>query len=273
MLKPSIMALLAGVSLLPCVSQAAGPYFGVSGTYADRSAYSDVDSAWGGKAVVGYRFAPIPIFLEASWIDTGKADIDDTGIGATLRFTGYTLGAGYFWQVTPTGSGFWLRGAYYDGDSKVAAPGYGSIKTSANGGSVGLGVQLKFNDYVGLRFEYETLFETKDFASDEDVDIASIGLVFEFPTKRSAAPARAAAPTSWQTTPMAAPATAAMPPPSPPPPAAPLKTQPRVASQTELVIPAGEVPSQGTAFSNREGDWRFVEYQGQTGWVLIRPAR
>ncbi|WP_366514991.1 outer membrane beta-barrel protein [Solimonas terrae] len=287
-----VSSLLAGLFLLPAAAHAGVPYFGGSGVYAERPAYNDINGSFGGKVFAGYRFEPVPIFLEASYLDTGKADIDDTG-GATLNFSGYTLGAGYFFPLSPSGSGFWLRGAYYDGHTKVALDG-DSAKISASGFEIGFGGDWKFNDWVGLRFEIEDLLQTKDFADNENVEVGSIGLVFTFPTQ--AAPVRLPPPPQQNGYPTGyVPPAAIVAPPAPPAPpaveaapsasvAAPviappspmsssggqaLKTQPRIGSETELVIPAGVALKASGQMSNPEGDWIFVEYNGQTGWVLV----
>lgn len=302
MLKPLITAAVAATVCMPCVSLAAGPYFGASGLYAERPAYSNVDGSFGGKIYAGYRFSS-PVFVEASYLDTGKADVNDTAPEGKLKFSGYTLGAGWFAELSPSGSGYWVRGAYYNGDSQAYLDGYsGSVKQSTSGVEVGAGGQWKFNDWVGLRFEYEVLIQPKDFSDNENLDLLSLGLVFEFPTASATRPASRASSSSEpftypagyvppaadaasvapDATATAAEASAEASAPTLPTPngsttaAAPeraLKTQPRMASQTELMIPMDELPAAGTNFSNPEGDWRFVEYHGQTGWVLVSPAR
>lgn len=292
MLKPWITAAAAATVCMPCVALAAGPYFGASGLYAERPAYSNVDGSFGGKVYAGYRFAS-PVFIEASYLDTGKADVKDTDPEGKLKFSGYTLGAGYFAALSPRGSGVWVRGAYYNGDSKGYLDGYsGSVKQSTSGLDIGTGGQWKFNDWVGLRFEYEVLIQPKDFSDDKNVNLLSMGLVFEFPTTPAARPAPRASstapfsypeayvpPSAAQSAAVPAPNAAGTTPAPPPGPSAAtagpgvaLKTQPRTGSQTELMIPATDVPAAGTNFSNPEGDWRYVEYQGQTGWVLVSPA-
>lgn len=119
---PLLAAFCAAAALAPLAARAEGPYVGAAGLYADRPAYDDVDGSWGGKVYAGYRFAPFPLYLEASWIDTGDADVDPDYYDderLKLNFHGYTIGVGYFMPLSAYGSGVFLRGAYYSGDSKV----------------------------------------------------------------------------------------------------------------------------------------------------------
>src|SRR3546814_1356134 len=61
---------------LPLSAHAEGPYVGGSALYANRPGYDDVDGSFGGKVFAGYRFAPFPLFIEASYLNTGNADVD-----------------------------------------------------------------------------------------------------------------------------------------------------------------------------------------------------
>ncbi|HET8883219.1 MAG TPA: outer membrane beta-barrel protein, partial [Solimonas sp.] len=148
------------------------------------------DGSFGGKVFAGYRFAPFPLFVEASYLDTGDADVDrryaddDT---IKLNFSGYTFGAGLFWPLTSYGSGLFVRGAYYDGDTRVKTPDdpqSGSRKASTSGASFAVGADWKFNPWAGLRVEYEDLIEPRDFENDESVGVFSLGVVFDFPFVR-----------------------------------------------------------------------------------------
>src|SRR3546814_18947978 len=96
---------------LPLSAHAEGPYVGGSALYANRPGYDDVDGSFGGKVFAGYRFAPFPLFIEASYLNTGNADVDP-GFGGDderikLSFSGYTIGAGYFLPLSSYGYGVW----------------------------------------------------------------------------------------------------------------------------------------------------------------------
>lgn len=183
-----VAGLLGAATLMPLTASAEGPYFGASGLYANRPGYDDVDGSYGGKVFAGYRFAPFPLFIEASYLNTGNADVDP-GYGGDderirLNFSGYTIGAGYFLPLTSYGSGVWVRASYYDGDSKEKTPDdplVGSRKLSTSGASFAVGGDWKFNPWTGIRFEYENLIEPDDFADNESIGIFSLGVVFDFP--------------------------------------------------------------------------------------------
>lgn len=182
--------------MLPLAGHAEGPYIGGSGIYADRPGYDDVDGSWGGKVFAGYRFAPFPLFIEASYLNTGDADVDpgydDSGhyddSRIKLNFSGYTIGVGYFLPLTRYGSGVYVRGSYYSGDVKKKTPDnptLSSEKQSTSGGSVAVGGDWKFNPWVGMRFEYENLIEPDDFKDDESIGLWSVGFIIDFPTQRN----------------------------------------------------------------------------------------
>lgn len=265
--------------LAPAVAAAEGFYGGGSALYVDRPEYHNVDSSAGGKAFFGFRFDDrLPLFVEASYLDTGKADIDPDYYvldDTSLRFRGYTLGAGLFLPLTREGSGVWLRGDYYGGDTKVQDP-LGSDTQSASGGGLGIGFNWKFNDWVGLRLEYQALFRVKDFGDNEDISILGAGLIFEFPTARQRPPPprqrRAAYPQ-----PAGNPPPRGSYEPAPPPASSALserivvdsalKSQPRNGSATLATLPAGTVVTTDEHKDNIEGRWWFVQYERYSGWV------
>lgn len=172
----------------------AGPYFGGAGLMSEREGYEDLDRAEGAKAFLGYRFDDVPLMLELSYLDAGDAEIADTG-EATLGYSGLQFSAGWFGKLSPTGSGVWVKGGYYSGDSEVTdtsgflggVPGE-TYEQSTNGLAVGLGGDWKVTRWVGLRFELEGLLGVKDFANDENLTSYSLGLVFEFPNGSRSAP-------------------------------------------------------------------------------------
>src|SRR3546814_5585218 len=72
-MKSSKMALSVGGLLFAascCIApvHASEFYGGTSLLYGQREKYNDLDTSWGGKGFVGYRFSPIPIFLEAEFL-------------------------------------------------------------------------------------------------------------------------------------------------------------------------------------------------------------
>lgn len=181
-----------GAMLLSGAAQA-GVYFGGAGVLSERENYSDLERASGAKGFIGWRGdASLPLMLELSYMDAGDAEIQDTN-GMTLGYTGLQASVGWFGALSATGSGLWVKGGYYSGDSKLEDPnnflGFGagaSAEESTNGFALGLGGDWKFTPWVGLRFELEGLLGVKDFANDENLTAYSLGLVFEIPTHQAA---------------------------------------------------------------------------------------
>lgn len=262
---------LALVAVLVAPDSSAGLYVGGAGLYAERDSYDDVDGAGGGKAILGYRLEPIPLILEANYIDAGNADINGTDF--SLGFTGYSLTVGYFMQMSRLGSGLWIRGGFYDGEATLDEFNSEIDKSSSSGPIFGIGGVWKLDHWIGLRLEYESLADVEDFADNESLGIVSLGLVIEFPDgprrrarydryERPPPPAYAPPPRPYRSS-------------APPPPSsgdrlvaeAELKSQPRGSSPTLTVIPAGAAVQPGQVESNVEGDWTFVLYGRYSGWV------
>lgn len=183
-----------GAMLLSGAAQA-GVYLGGGGAFTERSGYSDVDRASGAKGFIGWRGdASLPLMLELSYLDAGESEIDELG-GIYIGYSGLQASVGWFGQLSPTGSGVWLKGGYYSGDAELVDPngvaGFGPgarVEESTNGVALGLGADWKFTRWVGLRFELEGLLGVKDFANDENLTAYSLGLVFEIPTAAVPAP-------------------------------------------------------------------------------------
>lgn len=287
-MRPTWASVLLCTVAAPSVASTEGIYFGGTGFIAERAKYDDVDDSFGGKAFVGFRIPDFPIFFEASYLDTGDADVDEAP-GATdhfsMSFDGYTLGVGAYFPVFDGRSSVWIKGQYYDGDTKIDVPAgsipgdptlSGKLERSANGGGLAFGMTWKFSDYVGLRMELEQLYKMEDFVEDETVTMVGAGLVIEFPTGArpqepphrmpartvdSVSSSPSPAPRPLMTAPPAAAASDRVASPTA------LKSQPRATSPTVALIPAGEsVPAIGQA-SNPEGRWRFVQYGKQQGWI------
>ncbi len=233
-----------------CLSTAvlAGPYIAGGATVSKRD-YADIDDSTGWRALAGYRFETMPLFLEATYMDTGDADIDPLPgalTGVQLTYEGLQFGIGYGAVLSPLGSMLWLKGGYYTGDAIGKVPRgsipqdlslSGEIKQSTSGATLGFGGVWKVTPWVGLRADFETLFGAKDFALDEDLQIYSLGLVFEFPAAKAAPGAtlnratpavQAAAPEAAP--PVAAPAAPASEPVPQAPPSVPAAGQPAPAA-------------------------------------------
>lgn len=285
----------------------AGPYVGAAGTVSERSTYTDLDWAKGGKFFAGYRFDDSPLMVELAYVDAGGHRVDDTG-GVELEYSGLTASVGVFAKVDDRGSGLWLTAGYYDGDSEVPDVG---AKESASGLAASLGFRLKLNDWVGVQFGVDRLFSVKDFANDEDMTSYSAGLVFELPgasrsVQRPQNPAyKPAYAPAYSPPPAPAPVPAAeLAPPPPPPPmpvAAPAEPAPAAEAPTTLKpdLPGGQAaggvrrtaqptmllrqPRPGAPVDgqvpadaevqllqrvpNANGVWWYVSFNGSSGWV------
>ena len=291
----TMAALMALGCTLPLTSEA-GLYFGGAGSYAERSDYDDVDGAGGGKAILGYRFEPVPLMIEANYLDAGKAEVNGTDY--ELGFSGVTLTLGYFLPMSYTGSGIWLRGGFYNGDSTLDEFGSEIDKRSSSGAVFGIGGIWKLDDNFGIRLEYEGLSDVKDFADNSTLGVVSLGLVFEIPEnlryrERRERARRAPYPSPQPLERNDPPYQGSAPPPYRGGPEyrgeAPayrgdgaggggdngdrvasttaLKSQPRHGSATLTMLPAGAAVQPGQRESNIEGDWTFVLYGRYSGWI------
>lgn len=288
------MSKLAGAVGVACAlmsgAASAGLYGGGVGTLSERNGYSDIDRVTGFGAFAGYRFDDLPMMIELGYLDAGDADIEDTG-GFTLGYSGLSIALGWYGKMSDSGSGAWVRGGYYTGDSEVADPSGASVlEQSANGFVWGVGVDLMVTDWFGFRLGLDSYVGVKDFAADENITTYSLGIVLHLPSGGSA-PASAPvfrAPEPYMP-PQAQPAP--MPPaalvaeqPEPAPAATPVpmaavsglsllvvdaavRAQPRMQAQTEAILPANQTVTARNRVSNAEGRWWFVQHENIRGWV------
>lgn len=293
------MSKLAGAVGVACAlvsgAASAGLYGGGVGTLSERNGYSDIERVTGFGAFAGYRFDEMPLIIELGYLDAGDADVEDTG-GITLGYTGLSVALGWYGKLSNNGSGAWIRGGFYTGDSKVtdtngviSSPG-SYVEESTNGFVWGAGVDLMVTEWFGFRLGFDSYVGVKDFAEDENMTAYSFGIVLHLPSSGSV-PAGAPvfrAPEPYMP-PQAQPAP--MPPaalvaeqPEPAPAAAPVpmtavsglsllvvdasvRAQPRMQAQTEAVLPANQTVTARNRVSNAEGRWWFVQHENVRGWV------
>lgn len=286
----SFQKALIPLALLVCgTAQAApmyGPYVGVSGTLGFPD-YTEADRPKGYQAFVGYQFAN-PLFVEASYLDTGKANIaayPGASEETSLEYKGASYGIGLaqvFWDEQVR---LWVLGSYYDGKSKLDYPA-GSIpgqplrserlKENASGGSLAFGGDFNLTSYFGLRVRIERMFEVKDNASDQDLMLVSVGAYFAFPVHdRSSTyvnPVRAVPVHEGPVSPdligggscSDGPATLAG--------SQPLRNQPKQESPVAGALPAGAKVD----VIDSLGSWCLVRHEASTGWVAasaVQPGR
>lgn len=145
---------------------------------AQLSGYSDVDDGFAWRGFIGYRASDFPLYLEAQYFETEELDFDNAD-GAGIEFDGYALAVGYRVVLGQFGSDLVLKGGGYVQDSRVKADG-ASAKDEAEGGLLGVGGNWMLTPRLGINFDVQFLFGVEDFARDEDLTIATVGLVYSF---------------------------------------------------------------------------------------------
>lgn len=142
------------------------------------SGYNDVDDAFAWRGFVGYRAPDIPLYLEAQYFETDELEVDGADdIG--LEFEGYALALGYRVVFGEFGSDVVLKGGGYMQDTRAHVGGL-SDEDDADGGLLGVGGNWMLTPHLGINFDVQFLFGVEDYADDEDLTIATIGLVYSF---------------------------------------------------------------------------------------------
>lgn len=194
-IRPLTRCLAIAALILPGLAPAEaltyGPYAGISATLGYVN-YKQEDRPKGYQAFAGYQFNN-PLFVEASYLDPGKAELrpfEGASEGVEMEYDGYTVGVGLAHVFRNENVRLWVLGSYYDLDTTLhypagSVPGEpartAQIDTSSNGGSVAVGGDFNFSPYVGLRARVERLFSIKDGGDDEDLTLVSVGVFFSFP--------------------------------------------------------------------------------------------
>lgn len=142
------------------------------------SQYNDVDDAFAWRGFIGYRAPDIPLYFEAQYFETDELEIEgDEDIG--LEFDGFALAVGYRLVFGEFGSDLVLKGGGYMQDTR-AHVGDVSAKDDADGGLIGVGGNWMLTPHFGINFDVQILFGVEDYASDEDLTIATVGLIYSF---------------------------------------------------------------------------------------------
>ena len=145
---------------------------------AQLSGYNDVDDAFAWRGFIGYRAPDIPLYLEAQYFETDELEIegeDDVG----LEFDGFALAVGYRVVFGEFGSDLVLKGGGYLQDTR-AHVGDVDAQDDADGGLLGVGGNWMLTPRLGIHFDVQILFGAEDFARDEDLTIATVGLIYSF---------------------------------------------------------------------------------------------
>jgi hypothetical protein len=270
---PAALLISAAASAAPMY----GPYAGISGTLAFPN-YDDAKNPKGYQAFAGYQFGN-PLFLEASYLDTGKADIDaydGASQDTSLKYKGASVGIGLAQVSRDEQVRLWVLGNYYDGKSTLNYPA-GSIpgdplrterfKEDASGASLAFGGDFNVGDFVGMRVRIERMFDVKDSASDEDLMIASVGVYLSFPVydrgERYISQVRAVPLHEGAVSPELVAVPSCPMGPANVVNAQQLRNQPKSSSTSEGAVPSG---SQVEVIDSI-GGWCLVRHQSTTGWI------
>ena len=180
-----------------------GSSLGIANFSGFESAESE-DNASGFKLFGGYTFNE-NVAVEISYIDMGEVDanssstgtffdIADNAIDGNLLATAkasvdaFTLDASLNFPVASFAAVF-VKGGIYAADTKLALSASSSISTenfndskteSSTGLHVGIGVNFKVTDAIGLRAEWERLDNVEANSGESDVDLISASLLYGF---------------------------------------------------------------------------------------------
>lgn len=142
------------------------------------SKYDDVDEGTAYRALAGYRATDIPLYFEVQYLDSGDMDIDGFD-DAHLAFDGFAAAVGFRMVLDDNGSDLLFKGGGYMLDVELQGPGVSDSDDGA-GGMLGFGGNWMFTEHFGLNLDLQVLFGVEDFASKEDLTLATVGLVYSF---------------------------------------------------------------------------------------------
>lgn len=169
-----------------------------------KSTDSD-DTAFGYKLFGGYSFRE-NIAVELSYIDMGEADANSSASGTFYDAMGNSIDGALFASAKANVTAFTLdasldvpmtsvfalivKAGVYAADTKLELdargdiPGVETINYSKTDSSTGLhyalGVNFKATDAIGLRAEWERLNQVEANGGENDVDLLSAALVYNF---------------------------------------------------------------------------------------------
>jgi len=148
----------------------------VGGGIGKSSSSEDIEDGSSKKVYVGYELDNAPVFFDLSYQDTGDTKITNTN--ASVQVETMQIGAG--WQiVAPSGSGVFVKAAYYSADSTVTGP-FPDQKDDNTGLSYGLGGIWMFIPKFGVRVEWERIPGVEHFLlEDQDISLITASAIFK----------------------------------------------------------------------------------------------
>jgi hypothetical protein len=154
----------------------AGPFIGAKAGGAVYG-YDDLDSSFATQLSFGYQPLDGGFGVEASYLDLGEADIQNTN--GELNMSGYNLAGTYSFGGMSTGSNFVVRVGSYFLDTELSGPG-GSVTEESNGLSMGVGMGFHVSEQFVLAGDIDTYIGVDDFADDESVTAFSVAAQYHF---------------------------------------------------------------------------------------------
>ena len=168
-----------GAALMLCSSSLfAGPFLGAALDHTS-TVYSNIKDSSGYSILGGYESdsATFPLFLEASYYDSGKLKVKDSG-GLSFSYSGPQVFAGGGFK-SPSGSLAWLKVGYYSFDGKTAVADIGSVSGSTKGLTLGVGFDWHFSPEVALRLGIETPMKVDSTPGISQADAEANGITKE----------------------------------------------------------------------------------------------
>jgi OOP family OmpA-OmpF porin len=180
-----------------------GASLGIVGFDGSESANSE-DTAFGYKVFGGYSFNKY-IAVELSFIDMGEVDANSSSSGtffdaannavdgdlfatAKASVDAFTLDASLSYPIASFAALF-VKGGVYAADtelklnagSSISAENFNDSRTESSSGlHVGVGANFKVTDAIGLRAEWERLDNVEANGGENDVDLISASLLYNF---------------------------------------------------------------------------------------------
>jgi OmpA-OmpF porin, OOP family len=172
-MKKAVLAAALAAALASPLAMAndKGVYVGASVGSSKYDGLPNVDSATGGKLLLGYSFNS-NIAVEAGYLTFGSAGFRSGIVSGTIEVDGFNAS---LVMRAPMNDQLSLHGkvGYFDGKAKASAGNFGASDRGSDP-SYGLGLTYMFNKNAGARLEWDRV------GSGDAIDLVSAGVVFKF---------------------------------------------------------------------------------------------
>lgn len=274
----------------------AGPYVAATGAITSTK-YNDIKDGLGASLSAGYQLDTSPLFVEASYYNSGRLKIDDySGPEGSLRGArlSYSGGQAFLGASLPLmgGSRVWIKGGYYlldgklradevnNGSESVSDP---SFSSNSNGFSAGIGLDWMFSRDFGFRADVETPFKVDTTPGlpggpKSQLSIVRLGFVWRPTLGSSSAPYSPTVRNADAAAPMSAPPPVAAAAPEMAVvfkpgdqalarPGSSLRATPREDSEAVQTLLPSPVLKLESSIVNATGTWWFVSSDIERGWL------